>query len=100
MGEFVGKEFQSDVATELKDFRFVDHPHPAAADLAENAVVRNCLPHGLERDLHWRECFQAMKGGGNRADPPARTGPVEKLRVPPFCCGVHSPWAENDSLAQ
>ena len=47
VGEFVGKELQGDVATELEVFRLVHHAHAPAADLAEDAVMGNRLPHGL-----------------------------------------------------
>jgi hypothetical protein len=33
--EFVGKELQGDVATQLEVFRFMDHSHASGADLAE-----------------------------------------------------------------
>jgi len=51
VGEFVGKELQGDVATELEVFRLIHHTHPAAANLAEYAVG-NRLPHGLRRGGH------------------------------------------------
>ena len=35
------KKFQRDVAAQLEVFRFVDHTHPPAAQLRENAVMRN-----------------------------------------------------------
>ena len=38
-GEFVGKELQSDVATELEIFRLVDFSHAASADLLDDSVV-------------------------------------------------------------
>ena len=41
VGEFVGKELQGDVATELEVFRLVDHAHPSPAYLAEDAVMGN-----------------------------------------------------------
>ena len=47
VGEFVGKELQGDVATELQVFRLVHHTHPAATNPAEYAVMRNRLPNGL-----------------------------------------------------
>ena len=56
VGEFVGKELQGDVATEFEVFRLVDDAHPAAADLAEDAVMGNRLPHGLGRRCHRGEC--------------------------------------------
>ena len=53
MGKFVGKELQSDVATEFQVFRLVDQAHAPAPDLAEDAVVGNRLPHGLGECGHW-----------------------------------------------
>ena len=35
------------MATELQIFRLVHHPHPPAADLAEDAVMGDRLPYGL-----------------------------------------------------
>jgi hypothetical protein len=57
VGEFVGKELQGDMATELEVFSLVDHTHAPAADLAEDAVMGNRLPHGLGRSGHCRECY-------------------------------------------
>ena len=47
VGEFVGKELQGDVTTELQVFRLIHHTHPAAANLAEDAVMGNLLAYGL-----------------------------------------------------
>src|SRR5208282_2444927 len=52
VGELFGKEFQSDVATELEVFGLIDHTHSAPADFAEDAVMGNRLPHGLGRRGH------------------------------------------------
>src|SRR6266571_4840907 len=41
VGEFVGKELQGDVATELEVFGLIHDTHSPAADLAENAVMGN-----------------------------------------------------------
>ena len=57
VGEFVGKKLQGDVATELEVFAFIDHAHAAPADPAEDAVMGDCLPHGLGGRGHWRECY-------------------------------------------
>ena len=54
-GKFFGKELQSDVAAEFEVFGVIHNSHPAAADLAENAVMGNRLPHGLGGRGHWRE---------------------------------------------
>jgi len=53
IGEFVGKELQSDVATELKVFSLIHHAHAPAADLAQDTVMGNRLPHGFGRSGHW-----------------------------------------------
>jgi hypothetical protein len=52
VGEFFGKELQGDVATEFEVFRLIDHTHAPTADLTEDAVMRNRLPHGLGRSSH------------------------------------------------
>src|ERR1019366_5783340 len=52
VGDFVGKELQGDVTTELEVFRLEDHAHPAAAELFDDAVARNCLAD------HWRESYE------------------------------------------
>jgi hypothetical protein len=56
VGEFVGKELQGDMATELEVFRLIDHTHAAAPDLAEDAVMGNRLPYGLGGRGHWLTC--------------------------------------------
>jgi hypothetical protein len=59
IGEFVGKKLQGDVATELQVFRLIHDAHASAANLAQDAVMGNCLPHGLGRSSHWLD----MLGG-------------------------------------
>ena len=66
VGEFVGKELQGDVATELEVFRLVDHAHATATDLAEDAVMGNRLPDGLGGRRHWRECYGGDWRGVNK----------------------------------
>jgi hypothetical protein len=58
VGEFFGKELQSDVATQLQVFRLVDDTYPPAADLAEDAVMGNRLPHRLRVWRHWRKWYE------------------------------------------
>jgi len=53
VGELVGQELQGNVATELEVFRLIYHTHAPTADLAEDAVVGNRLPHGLGGRRHW-----------------------------------------------
>ena len=45
------------MATQLHVFSFVDDPHAPAADLAENAVMGNRLPHGLGGRCHRGKCY-------------------------------------------
>ena len=42
-GQICGQEFQSDPASQSDIFRFVHGTHPSAADLANQAIVRNDL---------------------------------------------------------
>ena len=47
-------ELQRDVTMQLEVFGFIDHTHPAAAELRQNAVVRNYLaehPYKITRIL-------------------------------------------------
>ncbi len=53
-GQFFGKKLEGYVTSELKVFGFVDNPHAAAADLAQNAVMGKCLPERLQGSGHWR----------------------------------------------
>src|SRR5438552_3604090 len=53
--QIVGQELQSDAAAEQHVFRLVDHTHPAAAQLAKQAVMRNRLADSAE----WRRHPQA-----------------------------------------
>ncbi len=43
VGKFVGKKFQGDEAPQLGVFSFVNHAHPAAAQLVYDAIVRDGL---------------------------------------------------------
>src|SRR5713226_5165862 len=69
IGEFVGKELQGDVATQLKVFCLVHHTHAPTADLSEYAVMRNRLPHGLGGRGHWEHMLGGAKGEVNRLPP-------------------------------
>src|SRR5713101_4773824 len=52
VGEFVRKELQGDMATEVEVFRLVHHAHAPAADLAKYAVMGNRLPDMLRGRGH------------------------------------------------
>src|ERR1700675_3217687 len=56
VSEFVGKELQGDVATELYILGLIDNAHAAATQLLDDAVVRDCLVY------HWRECYVCKTG--------------------------------------
>ena len=53
--QFIGQEFQSDEAAKLGVFGFVDDTHPTAAQLLNNAVVRDDLV-----DHAWRRTQAAI----------------------------------------
>ena len=44
-GDFIRKKLQRRKATEHGVLGLVDHPHPAAAQLLDNAVMRDGLPN-------------------------------------------------------
>ena len=47
-GHFIGQKLERDKAVQARVFGFVNHTHPAAAQLVDNAVMRNGLAdHGL-----------------------------------------------------
>src|ERR1700733_3711074 len=64
-GQFVRKEFQSDMAAEAQIFGLIDHTHPAAAQLLNDAVVRNRSPGEWRRIGHWRESWAEDEGQVN-----------------------------------
>src|SRR5206468_7421070 len=45
LGDFIRQKFQRRKATEHGVLGLVDHPHPAAAQLLDNAVMRDGLPN-------------------------------------------------------
>ena len=50
MSKFFKKKFRRNVAVKLEVFRLVHHTHPAAAQLLDDAIVRNGLAdHGKKR---------------------------------------------------
>src|ERR1700687_2480142 len=53
VGQFVGKELQGNMATELEVFRLIHNAHAPATDLAVDAVMGNRLTHGLGWRGHW-----------------------------------------------
>jgi hypothetical protein len=65
VGEFVRKELQGDVTTELEVFCFIYHTHAPAADFAEDAVMGNRLPYGLGGRGHWVDMLGGGKGKVN-----------------------------------
>ena len=61
VGEFVGKELQSDVAAQLEVLRLVHNTHPAPTQLLHDAVVRDGLAD------HWRESYVCGTGKSMKA---------------------------------
>jgi hypothetical protein len=60
----VGKKLESDKASEFEIFSLVDHTHPAAANLLNNAVVRDGpLRHA---DSLWAGTLEAICGQVNK----------------------------------
>ena len=55
LGYIVGQEFESDKATEIRVLGLVHHTHPPAAQLLDNAVMRDGLADE-GRSRHGREC--------------------------------------------
>ena len=50
LGHFVGQELECDKTMQARVFRFVNHTHPAAAQLLDNAVMRDGLAdHGWSK---------------------------------------------------
>ena len=61
LGHFIGQKLERYKAVQPRVFRFVNHAHPAAAQLLDNAVVRNGLSdHGFSRS---EKDEAAMLGG-------------------------------------
>ena len=63
----LGKEFEGDVAAELKVFGLVNDAHAAAANPAQDAVMGNRLTHGLGGRGHWLDMLGADEGPVNEA---------------------------------
>ena len=55
-GNFLGQELKGDEAMQPSVLSFVDNTHAAAAQLLDDAVVRDGLAHKLGRRSHGREC--------------------------------------------
>ena len=77
----VSSELEHDQAPKLGVLGLVNHTHPAAADPAQNAVMGNCLPHGLGGRGHWLD----MLGGDEREVKP-------RLPTIPFLDTMSCAW--------
>src|SRR5208283_2861410 len=55
MGDIFGQEFQSDEASQVRVFSFIDDTHPATAELVDDAVMRDGLSDQLIRITPWRK---------------------------------------------
>jgi hypothetical protein len=58
---WIGKELESHKAAEFEIFSLVDNPHPAAAGLLNNAVVRDGLAD------HAKACYGGSVGKSTKA---------------------------------
>jgi hypothetical protein len=59
------QKLQRDLAPEHKIFRFIDHAHTAAAQLARDAVMGDGLADELGRFAHCRKWYAAVLGRSN-----------------------------------
>ena len=67
VGEFVGKEFESDAAAETEIFRLVDHAHASPAELLQDAIVGDSLSeHGRPARREFQH-GRRMRGGSQRS---------------------------------
>ncbi len=57
----IGQEFQSHKAVQLEVFRFVDHAHAPAAELLDQAVVRDGLADHWKQNLTLEREGESMK---------------------------------------
>ena len=55
-GYFIGQKFERDKTVQPGVLGLVNHTHPAAAQLLNDAVVRDGLADELGRRAHWQEC--------------------------------------------
>ncbi len=62
-GYVVRQELKGDEATEFDILGLVDHTHPAATELLDDAVVRDRLPHKLGGRNHWRDVRSDRREG-------------------------------------
>ena len=85
VGEFVGKELQGDVATELQVFRLIDHAHSPAADLAKDAVMGNRLTDGLGGRGHWVDMLGVDERWRSTVEPGLCRATAECSPPPPAC---------------
>ena len=60
-GNIFWQELEGDEATQPRVFSFIDHAHPAAAELFDDAVVRDGLVD------HWRESYVCETGKSMKA---------------------------------
>ena len=65
-----GKKLQRDVAAERRVFGPVDHTHPAAAQLLDDAVVRDGLTNHLRQRSAWIDGFRHQKQGQSGSNQP------------------------------
>ena len=64
LGHVVGKKFEGDAAAETGVFGFVDHAHPAAAELSSDAVMGDGLADYRFRGWHGGIDTRLSNGAG------------------------------------
>jgi hypothetical protein len=66
-GNRLGQKLEGDETMQSHVFGFVDHVHPAATELLDDTVVRDCLAD------HWRESYVQEKIKSMKAEEMAGT---------------------------
>ncbi len=52
----VGEKLESDKTVELDVLSLVDHTHPTASELAQDTIVRDCVPNNRMEIRHLHTC--------------------------------------------
>jgi len=68
-GNFCGQELQSDETMEPGVFGFIDHTHPTAAELLQNAIVRDGLAEHRREPHPYGEHSSSLSGASQRTWP-------------------------------
>ena len=98
-GKLIGKEFQRYESLECGVLGFIDHTHPAATDLLDDAVVRNRSPGEWRGIGHWRESYangelDSTYGPDHHPFPRAVALPLQHLQAASVPTGGRSFWRQ------